>query len=190
MLVSEDAQIRLICLPHRRFGDSAVTLLPVRRFGDAGGGDHPAGGGQPVAGGRPVEFLPGDAALRPDGPPRRVDAYALHRGEVDHQATVGDGKAGDAVAAAAHGDLGCLLAPYVHRIRNVGDGAAPGDQRGALVDHAVVHPAGLLPVSPSLTGTTSPRRAASPARARTQPSDPAHPRRWRWSCVSWVRSPR
>jgi hypothetical protein len=32
MPVSEDAQIRLICLPTARFRGLALTLLPVRRF--------------------------------------------------------------------------------------------------------------------------------------------------------------
>ena len=111
---------------------------------DAGGGDHPAGGGQPVAGRGPVELFPGDAALRPDSPPRRIDSDSLHRREVDHQAAVSDRETGDAVAAAAHGNLGCLIAANVHRVHDVGDGAAPGDERGPLVDQAVVHPAGLL----------------------------------------------
>src|SRR6185437_17052517 len=50
----------------------------------------------------------------------------------------------DAMAAAADRDLSGLLAAKIHRVHHVGDGLAPGDERGALVDKAVVHPAGFL----------------------------------------------
>jgi hypothetical protein len=98
----------------------------------------------PVAGRGPVELVPGDAALRPDGPPPPVHLDALHRREVDHQAAVGDGQAGDVVTAAAHGNLCGLLAAHRHGVGHVGDGAAPRDEPGALVDQAVLHPADLL----------------------------------------------
>jgi hypothetical protein len=104
----------------------------------------PPSGRQAVAGGGPVEFPPGDPALRPDGPPYRVDPDALHRREVDHQAAVGDRQASDAMAAAANGHLNILLAGKIHRVHHIGDGPAPGDERGALVDKAVVHPTGFL----------------------------------------------
>ena len=110
---------------------------------DTGAGDHPAGGGQPMAGRRPVELFPGDPALRPYRPARRVDPDPFHRRQVDHQAAVGDGQAGHVVAA-AHRYLGRLLAADGDRVDDVRDGAAPGDKRGTLVDQAVVDQAGLL----------------------------------------------
>src|SRR6266568_2869994 len=147
---------------------------------DAGGGDDPAGGGQPVAGRGPVELFPGDATLRPDGPPRRVDSDPLHRREVDHQAAVGGCQAGDAVAAAAHGDLGSVLAADVHRVHNAGDGAAPGDECGTLVDQAVVHPASLLVCrvcgTDQLTGERCPYLLGNPDRATARGRQPGGPR--------------
>jgi hypothetical protein len=61
-------------------------------------------------------------------------------GEVDHESAVGDRQAGHAVPAAADRDLDRLLTAGAHRIHDVQDGAAPGDERGTLVDQAVVHP--------------------------------------------------
>ena len=112
--------------------------------GNARAGDHPAGGGEPVTGRGPVEFLPGNPALRPYGPLRRVDPDPLHRSKVDHQAAVRDSQACDVVPAAAHRYLGRLLAADDDRVLNIRDGAAPGDKRGALVDQTVVDPPGLL----------------------------------------------
>ena len=64
-------------------------------------GDDAAGGRQAERLRLAVELAPGDAALGARRPPRRVDAHALHRRQVDHQAAVADGVAGDVVAAAA-----------------------------------------------------------------------------------------
>jgi hypothetical protein len=126
--------------------------------GDACAGDHPAGGGEPVTGRVPVEFLPGDPALRPYGPPRRVDPDPLHRCQVDHQAAVGDSQACDIVPAAAHRYLGRLLAADDDRVLNIRDGAAPRDKRGTLVDQAVVDPARLLVARISGAGQLSGER--------------------------------
>jgi hypothetical protein len=78
------------------------------------------------------------------GPPPPVHLDALHRREVDHQAAVGDGQAGDVVTAAAHRNLGGQLAAHRHGVGHVGHRAAAGDEPGALVDQAVLHPADLL----------------------------------------------
>ena len=51
-----------------------------------------------------------DAGLRARRARARVDLDALHRREVDDDAAVDGGEAGDAVAAAAHGDEQLLAA--------------------------------------------------------------------------------
>ena len=66
----------------------------------------------------------------------------------------------DELAAAAHGYLGGLLAADTHRVHDVGDGAAPGDEPGTLVDQPVVHLADLVVSricgTGQLTGETGP----------------------------------
>ena len=75
---------------------------------------------------------------------RRVDVDSLHRRQIDHQAVVDRGAAGDVVAAAADGDLEAERARELHGIGDVGRPVAAGDQRRPLVDEPVVHAAGVV----------------------------------------------
>ena len=50
----------------------------------------------------------------------------LNAGEVDHEPAVGDGEAGDVVAAAADADLQVALAGRAHRGDDVGDASRTG----------------------------------------------------------------
>ena len=76
-------------------------------------------------------------ATRVRTPGGRVDAYAIHRRQVDHQPVVTGGLARPAVAAAPNGDEQVALTREVDGVRRVGRRLAAGDQRGALVVHAV-----------------------------------------------------
>ena len=80
-----------------------------------------------------------------------VDPDALHPREVDHEAPVADAEARAVVAAAAHRQEQLLLAGEVHAGDHVRHVDAPGDQRGLLVDHAVVDLAGRV-VAPRRSG--------------------------------------
>ena len=68
---------------------------------------------------------------------QRIHAHAAHGREVDHQPAVADRLAGEAVAAAAHGDEQVVGAGEVHRARDVGRAGAARDDRGTAVEHAV-----------------------------------------------------
>ena len=73
-----------------------------------------------------------------------IDADALHGPEVDDDAVVADRLAGDVVAAAAHRDGERVREAERQRRLDVGHAVAAGDDRGMLVDHAVVNAAGGL----------------------------------------------
>jgi hypothetical protein len=82
--------------------------------------------------------------LRAHRPRVRVDVDALHLGEVDQQRAVGDASPGDAVAAAADGDLEPALAREVDRGGDVARAPAAHDQRRPSVDEPVVDEASRL----------------------------------------------
>nr|WP_254453717.1 hypothetical protein [Siccirubricoccus sp. G192] len=104
----------------------------------------PPRGGEAVELCLAVEPVPGDAALRAGGACPRIDMDALHQGQVEHQAALGRRAPRDIVAAAADGDLQPLVARQLHRIDDVGQAAAAGDECRALVDEAVMHLPGVL----------------------------------------------
>ena len=81
-----------------------------REPGDAGVGDDAADGGEPVRLGCGVELAPQHAAPGARRPGGGVDLDRAHRRQVDHEAVVAYRLAGDAVPAAAHGDLQLALA--------------------------------------------------------------------------------
>ena len=110
----------------------------------AGGRDEPAGDGEPEGLRLVVEVAPLHAALGARGAALGVDADALHRREVDDDAAVGGREAGDAVAAAAHGDLEVLAARELDRAHDVGDARAADDERRAAVVGAVPDRARLV----------------------------------------------
>jgi hypothetical protein len=133
-------------------GDEVVDRHPVapalvrdaaaeRQAGHPGLGHDPAGGGEAEGGGDAVDVGPRRAALHVDGAVG-VHVDAAHRRQVDHQAVVDHGGAGDVVAAAADGERQPLLPGEADGGRDVAGVDAAGDQRGALVDHAVPHLAG------------------------------------------------
>ena len=72
---------------------------------------------------------------------RGVEAHRAHRRQVDHEAVVDDGGAGDVVAAAADGERQRVLGGEADGRGDVAGVGAARDQGGALVDHAVPHPA-------------------------------------------------
>jgi hypothetical protein len=67
------------------------------------------------------------ATINTDGAPRRVDAHAPHRREVDHQAVVDAAQAGAVVAPAPDGDEQALVAAEGHRGDDVGGVRAARD---------------------------------------------------------------
>ena len=75
------------------------------------------------------------------GATRRVDAHRGHGGQVDDDAAVAGGEAGQRVPAAADGDEQVLAARELDRAHDVGDAGAADDQRrppvvGAVPDRA------------------------------------------------------
>ena len=77
------------------------------------------------------------AGLDPGGAHLGVDGDGVHRREVEEQRAVGDGEAGDLVAAAADGEEHAVLAGEVHRRLDVADVGGADDEAGAAVDHPV-----------------------------------------------------
>src|SRR6202043_1586306 len=67
-----------------------------------------------------VVFAPSQASLGPRGARLRIDPYALHRRQVDHQPALAHGVAGDVVAAAAHREQEPVGAGKTHRRDDVG----------------------------------------------------------------------
>ena len=115
MLVGADAQ-DLAGGGHERVrddvvaGQSVLTGQPAhaaaeRQAADAGVRDVAGGRRQPVGLRGAVQRAQRRAALHPRAARDRIDAHAVHRAQVDHQAVVGDRQADDVVAAAADPDL-------------------------------------------------------------------------------------
>ena len=118
-------------------GDAAAE----RQAGDAGLGHDPARGGEPERRGDAVDVGPRRTALHVHGAAGGVDADAAHRRQVDHQAVVDDGGAGDVVPAAADGERQGVLGGEADGGRDVVGVGAARDRGRALVDHAVPHAA-------------------------------------------------
>jgi hypothetical protein len=91
-----------------------------------------------------IELLPQHAALRARRALARIDVNALHRREVDHQAVIDGGAAGDVVPAAADGDLQAERARELHGVDDVGRPVAARDEGRPPVDEPVVHAAGVV----------------------------------------------
>ena len=96
-----------------------------------------AGSGQAERLGRVVECAPLDTPLSPRGAAYRVDPYAIHHGEVDHQAVVGHGGARETVAAAAYRNQKVVDTGEIDTTDYVGYPIAHGDQGGPLVHVSV-----------------------------------------------------
>src|SRR5207302_11393889 len=66
-----------------------------------------------------------------------IDPDTFHRRQIDHQAALAYGIAGDVVAAALDRHQYAVGAGEAHRRHDVGDPGTAGDQRRTPVDHAV-----------------------------------------------------
>ncbi|HWC27071.1 MAG TPA: hypothetical protein VG474_10860 [Solirubrobacteraceae bacterium] len=108
-----------------------------REAGDAGFGHDAARSCEAERRADGIDVGPRGAALHVHGAPGSVDAHAAHRRQVDDQAAVDDGGAGDVVSAAADGERQVVLGGEGDRGGDVAGVGAAGDERGALVDHAV-----------------------------------------------------
>ena len=106
--------------------------------------DDAASRRQPVQLRFPVQFLPQHAALRACRARCRVDVDPLHRREIDHQAAVDRGAAGDVVSAAPHRDFEVQRAGQLDGVGDVGGSDAARNQRRPFIDQPVVHAAGVV----------------------------------------------
>ena len=110
---------------------SVNPATPVRR-------DEAAGRREPVRLRLVVDVGPDGAAANGRPARDRIDANLGHRREVDHDPVVAGGEAGDAVAAAAHGDRQAVAAREADRRDHVrGAAAADDDRRPAIIVLAV-----------------------------------------------------
>ncbi len=91
-----------------------------------------------------VDVAPGAAAADPRGARHRIDADALHRREVDHEAALAGAKAGAVVAAAADGEQQAMVAGEADGGDDIARVGTAGDQRRPLVDHGVEDRASLV----------------------------------------------
>ena len=86
---------------------------------------------------RGVEVLQQRAGADAGDAPARVDDDLAHAREVDHQAALGDGVAGDVMAAAANAEQHPMAGGEAHRRLHVGLARAAGDRRRAAIDGGV-----------------------------------------------------
>jgi hypothetical protein len=86
------------------------------------------------------------AGLSPYRTRRWIDSNPFHRPQIDDNAAVADGQAGEAVPASAHGDGETGLPSETDRRDHVGDPSAPRDQGGEAVDRPVPDRAVLVVV--------------------------------------------
>src|SRR5260370_21176736 len=84
-----------------------------------------------------VELAETKARRRRGGPPRGIDADALHWRQIDHEAAGTDGFAGIVMAAPANGYEKVVFARKAHAVDNISRSATARDQCRTLVDHAV-----------------------------------------------------
>ena len=124
---------------HAVLGQQPAEAAAEREAADAGRADDPAGRREAVHLRLAIEDLPERAALGLRRARRGIDVHAAHLRQVDHHAAVDGRAAADVVPAAADGDLEPLVARELDRVDDVGHAAALGDERGTLVDEAVVH---------------------------------------------------
>ena len=87
----------------------------------------------------PVELPEEHAGLGPCRASLWIDAYPLHRREVDDEATVADRVAGEAVPPAAHGDEQAVLSREVNRADDVGHASAARDEVREAIYRPVPH---------------------------------------------------
>src|SRR5436190_446280 len=115
-----------------------------REAADAGGRDPAAGDGESVLLGGGVDRPPRRPALDAGDALVRVDVDAVHGAEVDADAGVDDGGAGDTMAAAVDGERDVLLTGDIDGSCDVVGARTAGDERGLAVDHRVEHRTGVV----------------------------------------------
>ena len=126
-------------LPHQVADAATEGQAP-----DAGVADDAAGDREPECLALAVDMVVEATSLDADRPRERVDPRAGHEREVDHQAVIAEGVAGDGVPAAAHRGEQIVLARKPDGGSHVCDTPAPGDQRRPPVDVAVPDPADVV----------------------------------------------
>ena len=141
----------------------------------------PPGRGQAEGLGLVVEVPPRAAALGAGRAGDRVHAHTRHPRQVDHHATVADGKARHAMATPADRHDQVMGPGEGDRRDDVGDAGAADNQRGAPVDHAIMNAAGAVVVG--IAGTE--QRAAHLGLELLQRGrrERRSPRRWSWCDV-------
>jgi trans-2,3-dihydro-3-hydroxyanthranilate isomerase len=125
----------------------AVFLEPAESTaegepGDSGEGDDAERGGEPVLLRAPVKLAEQQACSRAGGALGGVDQHGLHRGQVQDQAVVAYGVAGDVVAAALDRQGQVVVAGVGDPALDVGRVVAAQDGQRSAVDHRVEHDAG------------------------------------------------
>lgn len=124
-------------------GEAVLAFEPAAATAQHEAGDtrrgHPAARGrESVLLGRRVELSPGDARLDPDSVADRVHLDPLHRTEVDQDAALDGGVAGDRVATSLDRDRQPVLSRESDDSDHVGVAGGSGDDVGAAVEHGVV----------------------------------------------------
>src|SRR5260221_1491258 len=109
---------------------------------NACGRDETTGGCQAESLGLVVELTPGQARFRTSGASGQVDLYPFHPGQVDHEATIADGVAGDTVAAPSDRDEEVVGAGEIDGGDDICDSSTANDEGGVPVDHALPDPSG------------------------------------------------
>lgn len=102
----------------------------------------PKGGGETEGLRLPIELAKCQARLGANGSPCGIDVDALHARQIDHQPTVANRLAGDAVAAAADRDQKIVLAPEANTRDYVRRASASRDDGRSPIDASVVNRAG------------------------------------------------
>jgi hypothetical protein len=121
-----------------------AEAAPEGEPGDARIGDRAAGGGEPKGLRLVVELDPLSARLSPGRAGRGIDTDGFHRGEIDHEASVADRVAREAVAPPAHGHLQPMVPSEGHGADDVGGPGTAGNQGWPSVKHPVPQLAALV----------------------------------------------
>jgi hypothetical protein len=84
-----------------------------------------------------VEIGKEAAGLDLRAPGGRVNRDVFHEREIDHEAVVADGIAGDVMTATPDGNEELLCAPKSHCLDDIGGRLAAGDESWFAIDHRV-----------------------------------------------------
>src|SRR5215203_3020378 len=106
--------------------------------------DYPRRNGQPKRLRFSVELSKQYSSLSRYRARFRIDAYPLHRREVNEEAAVADGQAGEAVPPAPYSHQKPCLSREPHGRDDVGHACAARDEGREATDRPVPDPAGIL----------------------------------------------